>query len=234
MSDVDFGVPEFRNNESARRIIDNLHQRETRLLEMATWLTLDSAILTALTNNPELAAAYEEIEGKRWTVIAARRRWLPTLTIEPNESLPLQLNTATPSSSGSQSNTSVNYLNSSATLDWTFFDATRGAEINAAIGKLQAQRLLVDIAARNLVLSVQTAYYRVQGQMRLLDQYRLLALLSTRLLDQAVDLQKSGVATANEVAQLRTTQQAQIRTFIASFVSLYVPALAILIDWTSG
>ena len=188
---------------------------------MAQWLSMDAAIDTALANNPELAAAYEEIEGKKWTVIAARRRWLPTLTIEPTQDSSLQFNVTTSSDPSSQPNSISKYINQYAAFEWSFFDATRGPGIHAAIDELKAQRLLFDIAARNLVLSVQAAHYKVQEQMRLLDQYRLIALLSTRLLDQAVEQQASGMTSANEVAQLRTTQRAQLRYFVDSFVSLY-------------
>lgn len=57
--------------------------------------------------------------------------------------------------------------------------------------------------------------------MRLVDQYRLIALLATRLLDNAVEGQRKGITDPNEVAQLRTTQHAQIRYLIDAYTSLY-------------
>ncbi len=57
--------------------------------------------------------------------------------------------------------------------------------------------------------------------MRLVDQYRLIALLASRLLDNAIEGQRRGIADPNEVAQLRTTQRAQIRYLVDAYTSLY-------------
>ena len=221
ISHINFGPPEFRHSPQAKRIFDDINRRELNLLEKAQWLSLDHAIHAALANNPDLAAAYTEIEGKRWSVIAARRRWYPTLSIEPGQDSTLQFGSQDASNANSSANILNQYIYTTATLEWTFFDASRGPAINATVSDLTAQRLLFDVAARNLVLEVQSSYYRLQEQMRLVDQYRLIALLATRLLDNAVEDQRKGMTDSNEVAQLRTTQHAQIRYLIDAYTSLY-------------
>lgn len=221
ISHIDFGPPEFRHSPQAKRIFADINLRELRLLEKAQWMSIEDAIHTALANNPDLAAAYTEIEGKRWSVIAARRRWYPTLSIEPSQDSTLQFGSQNTSSTNSGSIAANQYIYTTATLEWTFFDASRGPAINAVVSDLTAQRLLFDVAARNLVLEVQSAYYRLQEQMRLVDQYRLIALLATRLLDDAIEDQNKGTTSSNEIAQLRTTQHAQIRYLIDAYTSLY-------------
>lgn len=211
---IDFGIPLFKHSPTVRDVINDLNVQESRLLDIGRWLTLEDAVYTALANNPDLASAYADIESKQWSVIAARRRWYPSLTLEPVQDSSVQLSSQ-PGDTGGISQ----YLNTSATLEWTFFDQTRGPNINASVGELNAQRLLFDIAARNLILSVQSNYYKLQEQIRLVDQYRLLTLLSTRLLDEAID-ERGSYASSNEIDQLRTTQRAQLRYLIDSYVTL--------------
>lgn len=229
---IDFGVPQFIHSPSARRVLDEVILRETQLLELARWLSLEEAIKTALANNPELAAAYSTIEEDRWTVIAARRSWSPTLSIQPNRDSTLQLGGAvresttsqftppgtTTSSTSSEENQS---LNTAVNLNWTFFDRSRGPTINAAVSELKAQRYLFDVAARNLVLDVQAAYFQLQAQMRLVDQYKLITLMTSLQLDQAIDMQRSRRIESNQIEQLRTTQRASITRLIEAYVALF-------------
>ncbi len=154
ISHIDFGRPEFRHSPQARRVFDEINRREIHLLEKAQWMSLDNAIHAALVNNPDLAAAYTEIEGKRWSVIAARRRWYPTLFIEPGQDSTLQFGSQDASNANPGLSNLNQYLNTTATLEWTFFDPSRSPAINASISDLTAQRLLFDVAARNLVLEV--------------------------------------------------------------------------------
>lgn len=124
ISHIDFGPPEFRHSPQAKRIFDDINRRELYLIEQAQWLSLDHAIHTALVNNPDLAAAYTEIEGKRWSVIAARRRWYPTLSIEPGQDSTLQFSSQDSSNANSGANILNQYIYTTATLEWTFFDAS--------------------------------------------------------------------------------------------------------------
>lgn len=168
---IDFGVPTFRDSASARLVFEEINLREQQLLEQARWLMLDEAIEIALANNPDLAAAYSAIEGQRWSVIAARRRWYPSLEMSPERDSTLQLGGAslqsTKSSASPPANTTTRSsdanqaINTQLQLSWTFFDPSRGPAINAALDNLKAQRFLFDVAARNLVLDVQSAYYRL-------------------------------------------------------------------------
>jgi outer membrane protein TolC len=228
---IDFGVPEFRDRGSARYVFAEINLREKQLLELARWLTLDEAIEAALANNPDLAAAYSTIEGERWSVIAARRLWYPTLLISPGRDSTLQLGGTSIQSTSSSANPSANTttgsseanqaINTQLELSWTFFDQSRGPAINAAIGSLKAQRFLFDVAARNLVLDVQSAYYRLQEQMRLVDQYKVITLLTSLQLDQASQNLQQGRLQSIQIDQLRTTQRAELIKLIQAYVALF-------------
>ena len=211
---LDFGKPRFLGSSAALQLFERVTRRENHLLEMAKWYSLDEAVQTALARNPELAAAYAEIESKRWSVTAARRRWNPSLDVTPGDYGTLQRGS-------SSDNISEGGLYTYAWIEWSFFNPTVPPAINAALGDLKSQRLLFDVAARNLVLSVQSTYYKLQEQMKLYNQYRLLALLSTRLLDDAAQLEGNSATVNNELAQLRTTQRAQMGLLINASQALY-------------
>lgn len=211
---LDFGRPKFIGSDASLQLFERVTRRETHLLETARWLSLDEAVQTALTRNPELAAAYAEIESKAWSVTAARRRWNPSFDVTPGDYGTLQRGS-------SSDTTSEGGLYTYAWLEWSFFNLTVPPAINAALGDLKSQRLLFDVAARNLVLSVQSAYFKLQEQMKLYNQYQLLALLSTRLLDDAAKMNGKSDAFNNELAQLRTTQRAQMGLLINASQSLY-------------
>lgn len=219
IDDIDFGVPQFTASPSAQRVLAEINLREEQLLELARWLSLEEAIQTALANNPELAAAYSAIEGQRWSVIAARRRWYPSISISPSRQSSLQLEEKTTTSN---STTVVNQsLNTEVQLSWTFFDLSRGPAIDAAIGDLKAQRYLFDVAARNLVLDVQAAYFRLQEQIALVNQYKSITLLTSQQLDLALQRQLQGRVSGNEIDQLRSTQRSELTTLINAYVALY-------------
>lgn len=228
LEDLDFGVPEFTYSASARSVLAEISLRENQLLELGQWLSLDQAIELALINNPELSAAYSTIEGQRWSVIAARRRWYPYLSVYPSRDSILQFgagqrqNSLSPPISGSTFTSEANQSwNVQANMGWTFFDASRRPAIQGAISDLNAQRLLFDIAARNLVLAVQVAYYRMQEQMRLVDQYKVITLLATLQLDLAIERKQQGRRLDNQIQQLRATQRAEITNLIDAYVALF-------------
>lgn len=221
IDDIDFGVPRFIASPSAQRVLAEINLREDQLLELARWLSLEEAIQTALVNNPELAAAYSAIEGQRWSVIAARRRWYPTLSISPRRQSSLQLDEETTTRNSATTSVVTRSLNTEVKLNWTFFDLSRGPAIDAAIGDLKAQRYLFDVAARNLVLDVQAAYFRLQEQIELVNQYKSITLLTSQQLDLALQRQLQGRVTGNEIDQLRTTQRSELTTLINAYVGLY-------------
>ena len=211
---LNFGRPTFMASAPSRRLFERIHRREQHLLETARWMSLEEAVQTALTRNPELAAAYSEIESRRWSVNAVRRRWNPSFDLAPGDYGSLQRG------SSSESN-SQGGLYAYAWIEWSFFNPTVSPGIHAALSDLKSQRLLFDVAARNLVLSVQTTYYGLQEQFKLYNHYRLLALLTARLLDDASALRSKSEDLDNELAQLRATQHAQMGLLINASRSLY-------------
>ena len=226
LDELDFGIPEFTHSASARRLFDEINLRETQLLDRGRWMSLDEAIALALSNNPELAAAYSTIEGKQWSVIAARRRWYPNLSLSPLRDSTLQFGGSeqrrVSSTDGTTASADTNQSwNVQGNLSWTFFDASRQPAIQSAISDLNAQRLLFDVAARNLVLAVQVAYYRMQEQMRLVDQYKIVTLVASLQLDHAMEQNQQGRLHSNEVQQLRTTQRAEITHLIDAYVAMF-------------
>ena len=192
---------------------------------------LAQALEAGLLNNPLLAAAYAEIQGQQWSAIASRRQWYPTISIGSGSNLP-RLNL--PSQNFSDTSTvdslpafdvvkrsSVSMRNSAGnlglTLNWTFFDPSRGASINSAEESLKRQRLLFDVSARNLALEVQLAYFNLQKQKQLIKSYDEILQFTVRQVRLAEAKFNNGLISIADVEQIRTQQYAIISTQIEAY-----------------
>jgi outer membrane protein TolC len=189
-------------------------------------MTLDQALEAGLLNNPQLAAAYAEIQGQQWNLIAVRRQWYPTLSASSgpfvpgrsfssssdtsrSEALPLLVE-----SSGNSASTATNI---GLTVGWTFFDPSRGPSINAASEYLKRQQLLFDVSARNLVLEIQQAYYSLQEQKLLIEAYGEILRITVRQVKETEVQFNNGLVNIADVEQIRTQQYATLSTLIAAY-----------------
>lgn len=208
---------------------------EVRLLsnqwrERSVRVTLPAAIEQSLLNNPELAQAYSQIQQGQWNLIAVRRQWYPAISAfssGPAGSLWGYRSTSTHRTISTQAGVIKNNDTANATeivpvvnLDWSFFDPSRGAEINAASENLRSKELLFNIAARNLVLRTQLAYFNLQEQKQLIGSYEEILNATTSQVAQTEALFNAGNASLADVEQIRTQQYQTLSLLIETYLAL--------------
>ena len=221
----------------AERLSGVLQSRQQRL-------SLADALAMGLARNPDLASAYEAIEGRAWTLIAARRSWYPSLQVVGSGSAlrsnePVLMSTTLTlrdSSSGASQSILSNASGPGVVLNWSFFDSRRQPSINVALDNLKAQRFLFDIAARNLALNVQLAYTAVQAQSELLQRYDWLLDLTIRQTEIANRLVREGRLSRSALDQLTTEKRLQLTRLLDRYQQLFVASnsLTALVAGTPG
>jgi len=218
-------APQVISDPLAGRLRQQLKELRSQLDARAKPASLDQALEAGLLHNPLLASAYAQIQGQQWSLIAVRRQWYPSLNAS-SDRLPGQT-FATSSERGdspTNSNTTT-YSNATNTdlnlaLNWTFFDPSRGPDINAASQNLKQQQLLFDVSARNLVLAIQQAYFSLQEQQLLIKAYEEI-LAGTEQQVQITEAKfNNGVVSIADVEQIRTQQYSTIGTVINAYRQL--------------
>jgi outer membrane protein TolC len=121
-------------------------------------------------------------------------------------------------------------------LNWSFFDPTRIPTINQGLSGLMAQRFLFDIAARNLILSLQVAYTDVQAESELVRRYRWLFDMTHEQVVAAETMTGQGQLSRTSLAQLHTEQRLQLTRLIDRYQQLFIAsnALAALVAVPPG
>jgi outer membrane protein TolC len=185
-------LAELRSRLSRNR--DHLERSSRRL-------TLPEAIAMGLAQNPILAKAHAGIEATRWSGVAIRREWAPSLVAGNNDPGLLGVQQQ-------QANT-LSISSPQLTLEWTFFDPSRAPRAKANAASLDADRFLFDVEARSLVLNVQESYYDLQALLALEVEYRELSAIVDRWLRLAQARGPRGASTP-EVDQLLSQQLAQL------------------------
>ena len=223
-------APQVQPNPVAAKLEAQLNSVKAELEARATTTNLQQAIEAGLLNNPSLAETYAQIQGSQWNLIAVRRQWYPSLTLSPGaggSTLAQGFSTTTtagPSTNGSNATTYRNATDAGVTfsLGWTFFDPSRGAQINAAGESLKQQQLLFDVSARQLVLDIQQAYFNLQEQSQLITAYRDILAGSSRQVDLTEAQFNNGLASIADVEQIRTQQYSTLSTLINAYRQLLV------------
>ena len=122
------------------RLINQAERLSTVLSQRQVRLGQAEALAQGLARNPDLAGAYQAIEGRAWTLIATRRSWFPSLQVvgstnalRSNEPVLIGQTLAwRDSASGSQQQTLSTTSGPGVVLNWSFFDTRRPAAINQA------------------------------------------------------------------------------------------------------
>ncbi len=216
-----FREARFSHSPQAQRIFKRLQGLEDLLSEQAERLTLQQVIERGLRANPQLAAAYAQVQGEQWSLVAAKRRWSPSLDASsPWPGLLGQSNDTVvtsrrlPSSLTNQAVATRTLAAPTLNLTWTFLNLSRDAQIHAAANGLQAQQWLFDVSARNLLLELQRDYTALQERLDLIDEYRALFLLSSNQVDDAVAKLARRQLDQGSVEQLRAFQRNQLTRLI--------------------
>ena len=206
----------------AERLSAVLTQRQVRLGQA-------EALAQGLARNPDLAGAYQAIEGRAWTLIATRRSWFPSLQVvgstnalRSNEPILIGQTLRWDNAKGIPSNSLSTTSGPGVVLNWSFFDPRRPAAINQALENLKAERFLFDIAARNLALNLQVAYTAVQAQTELLQRYEWLLELTRRQVDTARALVGQGRLRRSAIDQLATEERLQLTRLLDRYQQLFL------------
>lgn len=220
-------APQVLADPLATKLQAQLTALQSTLKQRAQSTSLQQALEEGLLRNPQLAAAYAQIQGSQWNLIAVRRQWYPTASAGSNQFILGQsFNTETQSSTLPPAAASTGYRNATTVgqlglnLNWTFFNPSRSANINAASQSLRQQQLLFDVSARNLVLQIQDAYFNLQEKQQLIKAYEEI-LISTNRQVSATEAQfNNGLVSISDVEQIRTQQYQNLGALIEAYRSL--------------
>ena len=191
-----------------------------RLEQNARRLTLQEAVVLGLQRQPRLARDYDQLQALQWQGIAIRREWSPSLLADNDDPGLVGWRRVRERDSSNDTLDGIsltNNLRSSAysvprlTLDWTFFDPSRTPRLRSNLAAQQAQELLFDITARDLILDIQTRYYALQRLQELEQAYRRLYKLAGSL---------AQAAGGND--QLRTEELALVETRVRTHDALEI------------
>jgi outer membrane protein TolC len=212
------GMARPADDASLRILKERLERLGDRLEQTARRLTLQEAVMLGLQRQPRLARDYDQLQALQWQGIAIRREWSPTLLADNDDPGLVGWRRVRERDSSNDTLDGVsltNNLRSSAysvprlTLDWTFFDPSRTPRLRSNLAGQQAQELLFDITARDLILDIQSRYYALQKLQELEQAYRSLYKLARTLAD-----------TAGGNEQLRTEELALVETRVRTHDAL--------------
>ena len=223
-------APQVKPNPLAGELTQKLSGLREQLRARSIQATLASAIEQSLLHNPELAQSYAQIQQSEWTLIAVRRQWYPTLTgrsIGPAGGLWSygggSIRSRNSTSAGRTDQNTYNNedrLAAQVNLDWTFFDPSRGPQINAAKDSLRSQELLFNVSARNLVLQTQLEYFRLQEQQQLIAAYEEILEATNNQVEQVEAAFNIGNASIADVEQIQTQQFQTLTLLIKTHLGL--------------
>jgi outer membrane protein TolC len=169
-------------------------QMQERFIKASTNLiSVNDAIKLAIANNPSLQIAKSAIDSQYYDLLAARRQWIPTLVFA---------NTL-PTLGSYNSKSFVKYKNEplggvpqdyqinskyytfapEIQASWTFLSVPRAGAIKSNFYGLKSEQYLYSVSLRNLILSVQQAYYQVQSAKKLIDSFTQIYLINKRQLE---------------------------------------------------
>ena len=218
------------DDPATQELTNEVNQLIKELAKRSSNLTSLQALEQGLFNNPDLATAYYNLEGSEWNLIAIRRSWYPSLQIngannslKSNEPLLWQQNLKQTSNLNTSTTDAWNQTTNAgpgAVLNWSFFDPTRQPSINQALQSVLAQRFLFDIAARSLVLNLQTAYCKVQAEVELIRRYQWLFSLTRQALIKVERMQQLKQLSQASLDQLKTDERLQLTNLIDRYQQL--------------
>ena len=230
-------APQVKSIPLVNQLKQNLSRLQVELRARSVPITLPAAIEQSLLNNPELAQAYSQIQQRQWNLIAVRRQWYPTINAFANGPAGGlwgygASRTGASFTTGGNTTARSTFENKATvapglSLGWTFFDPSRGPEINAASENLRSQQLLFNVTARNLVLQTQLSYFNLQEQLQLLNAYEQILEATTNQVKQTEALFNTGNASIADVEQIRTQQFQTLSLLISSYLGVIDAAAAL-------
>ena len=134
--------------------------------------------------------------------------------------------TVTSTSNSSSSSNPYTYYNKQSALtpyanfQWTFFDLSRASKISAKSEEIDSAKFVFDSSARNILLDIANAYYSLQAELELIEQYKNI-LNITRESMLAVNAQReAGLKDYGDTAQVATQYFSALNQLIDSLNNL--------------
>ena len=228
-------------------LYDKLIKMETDIKSRSSLISLEDAIIKGIKNSPDLAEAFSTIQQYEWSLIAAKRKWFPTITMF-NGSPFVGYNWTTyvsnqyglSSSNSRRSASSFNTIPTSVfgpsknaykgqqfqfqpglSVSWDIVDFTRAPDINSAVESLNQQKYLFTVSARSLINQIQTSYYQIQKNQQLIESFKEIYSINREQL-KILDAQRSiGMATILDTEQTRSqifSQLSQLVQYTQDFI----------------
>jgi outer membrane protein TolC len=226
------------DEELSTSLIAKLQSYQQILDNSSKALSLNDALLLTFNNNPNLKYYKSLVESQYYQLYGSKLLWMPTLSFYNAETPSFgRLVSKTVSTSDDKtftSNNSYSYLSPGAQINWNFIMPTRNSYINYNKKQLESSQFIYLTSVRNQLLTVQTAYYQVQANYKLIQQYnkiynielRQLKLIQERFKDRVVDLGSLG----QTKSQFYLTLSQLIAYYNQYFSSVSTLASAIGID----
>ena len=232
-----------------QELLDQLQSLQAQIEARAVKVSLQEAVAQGVANNPSLAEQFAQLQGQEWALIQAQRKWNPTFIltgsnpfvgynwatfvknnyaqIKPyNGQIWRDIRAAPQQYQAKQAQQNQQFqVGVNATLQWNFLDPTRQPAINSAQSSLEQRKLLFDNAARQLVLSLQQAYFQIQNNKQLIDSFKQIYDINKQQLDMLDARKAIGMVTVAEVEQQRSSLYIQLTRLVA-YMRNYISATA--------
>ena len=189
-------------------------------------LSVEDAIKLAIENNPNLKIAKSSIDIQYYNFVAAQRQWLPTLVFSNNQPTLGAFNSKSnlkfknQPSTGPQdysSNSSYYTFAPEILASWTFLSIPRVGTIKANFYGLKSQQFLYAVSLRNLILSVQQAYYQVQSAKLLIDSFNQIYQINKRQLEVLEAGYPKRLYDLGSLSQAKTQYYQQLAQLIGAY-----------------
>jgi len=230
---------------SPSELVKQLKQLQDQIKANSRPVSLSEAIKLGLQNNPQLASSFSTIQQFEWQLIAAQRRWYPTLQLTngtpfvgSNWGTFVQDQYALPAeqfqelqAQGQRRKTAAKsqqfVVQPGAQVNWNFLDPTRQPNINAASDSLQQQKFLFDVSARNLVLQIQESFYAIQSNQQLINSFQEIYAINQKQLEILEARKSIGMVTVLDLEQTRSQLYAQLSQLVL-YTRDYIDEAALL------
>jgi len=226
-------------------LVRQLKQLQDQIKAKSRPVSLSEAIKLGLQNNPQLASSFSTIQQFEWQLIAAQRRWYPTLQltngtpfvgsnwgtfVQDQYALPaeqVQELQAQGQSRKTAAKSQQFVVQPGAQVNWNFLDPTRQPNINAASDSLQQQKFLFDVSARNLVLQIQESFYAIQSNQQLINSFQEIYAINQKQLEILEARKSIGMVTVLDLEQTRSQLYAQLSQLVL-YTRDYIDQAALL------
>lgn len=208
-------------NRQIEELQTQLEDFKKELTTSSRRLSLNEVVELALSNNPTLKAAVDQVQSSEWLLAASRQTWYPRISINSSK-LPSYGHDATYSYGGQVlDKSSISALDAalSAELEWTFIDPQRQPNINASYFQATSDRLLFYTVARETISNTQIQYYNLQGSIENIRDFQSIVEAILQSYNTISNKYISGYANILEVEQIRSQLEAELTNLIGAYIT---------------